>query len=424
MELSFSFKTGKKAVNKATNSGAPIVPEQWGNGWFYSTDSNTRANYEALKSMYEDLPEVQAPVNYIIDKLSNVAYDLVRVNKKGDTKIIEDKNKDLLDTPNQYMEEPDFIKAFLLNRIVLGAGYINRIKPVGFGAYKQLYVLPSATTKPVIDEVNKKDPRQNEVKGYTVDFGNGEIKLTVDEVCVQYEANLDAKLDEIRSRLLSAILTSDSLRYNYEARVVLYKNRGALGVVGPADPNTAITKEQADNLRSQWNSETGITGNKAPIRVSQAAINYTNIGMDIKQLQLNENKLQDFQTVCSVLNIDPALFGVGNDTYNNKILAKKNFWEDVGMPMFNSYLKFIGKVLELPDNEQYTADYSEIPALQEDYKTKVEANSKAYNDGAITHEEYRESINFDGGEDKYKNEIDREGSEEVTQTEVNERDNI
>lgn len=424
MELSFSFKTGKKAVNKATALSTQIVPEQWGNSWFYTADSNTRAGYEALKSMYEDLPEVQAPVNYIIDKLSNIAYDLVRFNKKGDTKIIEDKNRDLLATPNQYMEEPDFIKTFLLNRIVLGAGYINKIKPTGFGVYKQLYVLPSATTQPIVDEVNKKDPRQNSVKGYTVDFGNGEIKLTSDEVCAQYESNLDAKLDEIRSRLLSAILTSDSLRYNYEARVVLYKNRGALGVVGPADPNTAITKEQADSLRAQWNNETGITGNKAPIRVSQSAINYTNIGMDIKQLQLNENKLQDFQTVCSVLNIDPALFGVGNDTYNNKILAKKNFWEDVGMPMFNSYLKFIGKVVELPDNEKYIADYSEIPALQEDYKTKVEANSKAYNDGAITHEEYRESINFDGGEDKYKAEIDKEASTGIEEEETTEQDNI
>lgn len=415
MEFSFSFKTRKKQ-DKSLNKIDDKSLGKLNGSYFYPITFEGRASYEALKSMYEELPEVQAPVNYIIDKMANIHYDHVR--KSGDNEVIIENSepKKVMADPNQYMNESDLIKAFFLNRIVLGVGYFNRIVPAGFNRVKQLYILPTATTKPVIKENNRIDPRQNEIEGYITDFGNGEVKLTKEEVIAQHESNLYSKLDEVRSRLLSAILTSESLRYNYEARVKIYKDRGALGIVSPSDPNVALQPEQADYLRAQWANETGITGNKAPIRVSQAAMTYTSIGFSVSDLQLNENKLQDFQTICAVLNIDSALFENSRGSYNNKILAKKNYWEDVGMPGFNSFLQLLGEVFNLPDNEYFKADYSDIPALQEDYEKKVNANSKAWNDGVITEAEYREAIDYEGGEDKTKTEL--EANRAVTTTET------
>ena len=408
--LSFSF--GKDKAESATQKGISHQPsvERFNNSFFYPVDFNDRYSLAVLKDMYEEVPEVNAPINYIIDKMANIPYNHVKETNGETTEIVNSKPIDVLDNPNQYANRDDFTKSFFLNALVYGVGYVNTVKSFGMGGIPgQLYVLPSAGTKPVVDEVSKKDPRLNEIKGYIVDWGNGEVKLDKEEVFVQYEANLELKVDAVRSRLMAAIMTSESLRYNYEERIKIYKDRGAVGIISPTG-DVAVDAEEAKTLRRNFNEETGITGEKMPIRVSTAPMTYTQIGFDIKQLELNPNKMQDFRTVCSILSIDPAIFGLGNDTYNNKILAKVNFWEDVGQPRFNSYLQLLGRVFDLPKNEYFKADYSEIPALQGDLEKKTNANSKAYNDGAIWHSEYREAIGQQGGEDKYKWEIDKEAS--------------
>ena len=412
MEFNLSLKTGrKKSVEKSTRvatfrSNQPM-PELTADGWFYPIDLlNDSSHYRALIDMYETLPEVQIPVNYLIDKMAIIRFNHIKMIGNDKEEIVSDSYvKDVLKTPNQYMNKSDFIKTFFLNRIVLGVGYINPIVPFGFDKPSQLYVLPSASTKPDIKVINKRDPRQNEIEGYTVNFGEGDIHLKKEEVVVQYEANLCLKLTEIKSRLVSAILTSESLRYNYEARVKIYRDRGALGVLAPKDSAVALNKEQADIVRDQYYEENGITGNKAPFMVAPRALSYTSIGFNVDELKLNENKLQDFNTICNVLSIDPALFDNTRATYNNKMLAKRNFWEDVGIPQFNSFLELLGNVFNLPSDEKLKADYSDIPALQVDLKTKIEANTTAYQAGGITHAEYRETLNREGGEDKYISEM-------------------
>lgn len=410
MELSFSFKTGNKK-NKSTEKstrvgsfGTIIHPEEMGNDWFYPLNFQDKAHAHALISMYEELPEIQAPVNYLIDKMAIINFNLIKITADGDELISDSDVMDLIKTPNQYMNKSDFIKSFFLNRVMLGVGYINRIIPIGYETPEQLYVLNSATTEVKVNEISKRDPRLNEISGYVTDWGNGEVNLSADEVVVQYEANLCAKVDEIRSRLISVIMASDSLRYNYEAAIKIYRDRGALGVLSPKESTASLTKEQADQMRDQYYEENGITGNKAPFMITPRAVSYTKVGFSVDELKLDENRLRDFTAICNVLNIDPALFDNTRATYNNKVLAKKNFWEDVGIPQFNAFLELLGKTVNLPENERFKADYSDIPALQEDYKTKVDANSTAYNDGAITQAEYRESIGFEGGEDSYKTE--------------------
>lgn len=417
MEINFSINFGKKKDKQTVVDRFNQISgiEKNGNSFFYPINFNDTNSVQALIDMYHELPEVQTPVNYLIDKMTIIPFYHYR--KRGSrTELIENSRVlDIIKSPNQYQERADFIKSFFLNRVVLGVGYINRIYSVGFSSPRQLYILPSQSTKPIIKVNNKKDPRINEIEKYSVNWGEGEIILKTNEVITQYESNLDTKIDAIRSRLLSAILTSESLRANYEARVKIYRDRGALGIIAPTTTELAITKEDAEKMEHQFYQETGITGRKSPIRVSRAPLSYTQIGFNVDELKLNENKSQDFQTICNLLNIDPALFDNTRSTYNNKILAKTNFWEDVGIPQFNNFLELLGKVFNLPSNEMLIADYSNIPALQDDMEKKTNVNSKAYNDGAITQQEYREAIGYEGGEQKYKMQIEQERSSTINQ---------
>ena len=413
MKFNLSFETGKKKSNPGVTYSNTQVPELWGGKYFYKyTDSNDQQNDDALMWMYNNLPEVQAPINYIIDSLSAIPYDHYEL--KGDEweKVENSGYINKLKAPNQYQTENDFIKMFFLNRIALGTGYINTLQPVGLGVDKaRLFVLPTQNTEPVTTESIKSDARFNEIVGYKTKLGQQEIVIQAEDVYVQRETSLiENNYFYARSRLMSAIMTSDSLRYNYEARIKMLQDRGAVGILSPSGEQT-IGPKDAELMREAFYKNTGVTGDKFPFLIGSREMNFTSTSMNADELRLNENKLQDFQTVCSVLGFDSSLLENSRSTYNNKILAKRNFYEDVAIPYYENYLQLLANVFQFDDNNKFIADYSDIPALQDDYEKKVNANSKAWNDGIITEKEYREQIGFEGGEEKTIN----EGVEEETE---------
>lgn len=378
----------------------PAAPELWGETFY--TQLNTQQDNKALMAMYNDIPEVATPVNYTIDSLSIIPF----FHYKGDKVIENSKVLSVIDTPNQFQTKSDFIKIYFLNRILFGAGFINRIKPVGIKDVKQLYVLPTKDTEVVLKDSNQKDFRLNEISGYKVTLNGTIISIPKNDVFTQREAAIiDNNYYSYRSRLMTAILTSDSLRYNYEARIKLLRDRGAVGIVSPDVAGSNISQDDADKMRNKFFKENGLTGRKFPFLISPRPLKFTPTSFNAGELELNANKLQDFQTICAVMGIDSSIFENSKSTYNNKILAKRNFYEDVVMPYFDGFLQFLENIFELPEGEYLKADYSNIPALQEDYEKKVNANSKAYNDGAITQAEYREAIGYQGGKAEYKTSV-------------------
>lgn len=399
MEFKFSFDWNKKkSINSLTNTAAP---ELWGNSIFYPLQHTTQNN-QALINMYNELPEISAPVNYIIDTISILPFK--HVTKRGDTEIEVEGSRfmDLLEHPNGYQTENDFIKNWFLNRIVLGVGYVNYLRSIGMPGAGELFVLPSENTKPVLQSTSK-DYRLNQIIGFETSFGGHIIELTKDEVYYNKESTIgNESLFNTRSRLMAAILTSDNLRANYEARLALLNDRGSVGIISPNENGAVISAQDAKSMREKYYQENGITKGRFPYMISPRGLNFTSTSMNAGELELLPNKTQDFQIVCNILGLDPALFGLGNNTYNNKKLAKTAFYEDVAIPYHQNYLQFMGKVVGLPEGDYFKGDYSQIAAMQEDFDKVVQSNSKAWNDGIITEAEYREAIGREGGEDRKK----------------------
>ena len=406
MALFDLFKVNKP-IQKATKNSfnTEYIPNLWEGTTFYNIES-TAQNDKALINMFNDIPEINAPINFIIDSLSIIPFNHYRDTNKGNLIVNDSKVMSIINEPNQYQTENDFIKMFFINRIVLGAGYINRIMPTGFRTIKQLFVLPTQHTTPVLLNDKKSDIRTNSIVGYETELGNQKLVIDKSNVFIQRETSLiDNNYYKSRSRLMSAILTSDSLKYNYEARIKMLKDRGAVGIISPKNEQYTITPQDADNMRRKWYANQGMTGVKYPFDITGTPTEFTSTSMNAAELKLNENKTQDFGIVCNVLGIDPALFGIGNNTYNNKKLAKTAFYEDTIIPYFDNYLQLLSKIFNLPKNEYLKADYSQIAAMQEDYDKIVSSNTKLWNDELITEKEAREATGFEGGEDKKKSEL-------------------
>lgn len=411
----FNFKNkGRKFIEEVVKSTANEFyfnnfsrPEEWGGSTFYPL-RYSRQNSKALIQMYNDLPEVSAPVNLLIDTLSIIPFGHYQIKGNERNEVLDSPYMNILNNPNQFQTKNNFIKSFFLNRIMLGAGYINYVKAFGFEAAGQLYVLPTENTEPVINK-NETDLRINEVTGYKTSWGHGQLTLNKDEVFVSREACLgNTSLYEPRSRVMTGILTSRSLRNNYDARIKLLADSGARVIISPANQNATLTPQEAKELRKSYAENMGMIGNKTPSWVTSRAVDVQNVSLNSQELELLQNKSTDMQTICNVLSIDPVLFGIGTTTYNNKKLAKTSFYEDVIQPMFDDFLYFMQTVLGMPAGEILEADYRQISAMQEDYKSIVEASSKAYNDNAISELEYRTAIGLQGGEDKKKMTIENE----------------
>jgi phage portal protein BeeE len=406
MEFKVSFNWKKKALE---TPAPPIITD--GKNFYPTSLIGKVQNNQVLIDMYNELPEVNAPVNYYIDTMPNIPFDHYR----NDEVIADSKVMGSFKKPNQYQTKADYIKLWFLNRVVLGSSYSNRVKAIGANKV-QLYVLPTKTTLPILKEDNSKDIRTNQILGYTTDFGKGKIRLEKEEVFSQIESNFnDDNYYNGWSRLMSVIMSSKTLRANYEARVNFYENRGALGIIAPKNEQYTLTPDDKKKLNQEYQKTSGITKGKLPFMMNGIPVDYTQLGYNVAELQLNESQERDFKTICNALLIDPALFGVGNNTYNNKILAETNYWQKVAMPNFNSFLELHDEIFELPENEELKADYTNIPSLQTDWEKKVNGSSKQWNDGTITKNEYRTSTGWGETEDGEKTKIELSAEDNVNQ---------
>jgi phage portal protein BeeE len=100
------------------------------------------------------------------------------------------------------------------------------------------------------------------------------------------------------------------------------------------------------------------------------------------------------RVLCRIWGIPPQAFGdTEQSTYNNMNEAKKAVYEDRIMPDMTRRLEVFNKIL---GNDYYKkelrADYSEVPCMQTDLKTKAEILGMEKGQKTITVDEYREGM--------------------------------
>jgi hypothetical protein len=301
-------------TNKSTKI-TPTIPYIFAGEYFYSLQFETTFKQRVLVDLYNKLPEIQIPVNFIIDNLANVPIKHVRVlSNDNEVPITNSTIIATLFKPNQFDTYSTFVKRFLLNRLINGIGYINMIKPVGLSTTTQLYVLNSHMTKIEYQKGQGIDARLFKIDKIRTDFGFGALTLDPKTIAVDYEASLQNKYTKYSSRLYSAVLASDNLRYNYEASLKLLKDRGALGIISPSDAMTVIDKEMSSSLKKAYLNNNGVVGTKSPFMVSTVPLDYTPISFNAKDLDLTESRKRDFAVICNLFKIDPVLFSTDNST--------------------------------------------------------------------------------------------------------------
>jgi len=173
---------------------------------------------------------------------------------------------------------------------------------------------------------------------------------------------------------------------------ILYKK-----LEGGYDP--VQTERQRRDMEKHWRRKYGEnTSNDNLPLFTTGDIGWLQVGMSaMKDLQIIEGYEHGTVIICRLWGVPPEAFGyVKNSTYNNKLEAKKDVWEGRIIPDMDLRLDIFNKILS---NDYYKkelrADYSDIPAMQEDLKRKVDILSVEDAHGTITRDEFREGMGRD-----------------------------
>lgn len=262
---------------------------------------------------------------------------------------------------------------------------------------------------------------QEQIKDIKFTYGGTTTILDKDSIFffVDESTNFDNLLFP-DSKLSTLKYPINNIIKNYEARGTIAEKKGAIGILSPDGSDvggaTIATPEQKEQLQTDY-AKYGFSRKQWQLIISTISMKFTPISMNIKDMMLLEMETADVITICNALNYPYDLLGSEKGTtFSNLDGAKKMLYQDSIIPDSLNFCEQLNKALHTKENNvkiQY--DYSWIPVLQSDEKTKAETRKvqgdaviHEYNNNAITWNEMRQGLYLDTvvGMDLYKYQLD------------------
>lgn len=372
---------------------------------------NSLQNDIALINAFKNTPEVYAVISYICNAVSKVKYRLYEgtIDDKGN-QITKHEILDLLKAPNNSQSWFELIKQFFGYYYVTGNAYIDAFEPIGFKP-KKLFILPTQYMSIYPQSSSRgnpdfnKDFRTNEIIRYKMEYGTYSLNIEAKNILHKKILNLDFADGQYlfgKSPLLSANKPIQSLQSNYEAEIATIQNRGAMGILTSKQSDFPMVDSQKKDIQEEY-KKYGLSDDKYSIMITSAPVEYKKIGMDIKELQLNENKLASYRATCKVLNFPSQILGdPATSTYNNMKEAKFSLWEDTLMPQVDDFYADLTNFLARfwIDKFVLIPDYSNISAIQKDLKQLNDILKIQFDRGVVSQNDWLKELGKDTVNDK------------------------
>ena len=180
---------------------------------------------------------------------------------------------------------------------------------------------------------------------------------------------------------------------NFTAKAAVLKNRGISGILTPKNADMPITPNEQERLQKEWARRTAGPGKFGEIHVTTSALDFLDVGMSSKDLELVAHNIELMRDICRIYGVDSSLFGdPQNRTYSNQEQAVEALYRDVCLPLCEKVDMSLSKFL-LPkfkiENAYWGAELEKVDILnkpQQDLSMKLIAEINA---GIITAEEAR-----------------------------------
>jgi len=356
-----------------------------------------------------------SPVSTIINRLSlAMANGKCWVVDESDSNVIEayPHISNIIDAPNPFQSWQEFIIQLDAYRNIFGEVFVYA--PTKVGLEKQiLYVLNPTHVTPIISkEIDFFAKKEDIIKGY------------------KYRANyfrtstFDVK-DILHIKDLYQILSDDAIQFRGKSRLTsleneiknviqaqeaihaLNKDRGAMGVLSNKSRDVAgliaLTPKEREEIEERLRTHYGLSRNRSKVLLTDSDLQWQSMTFNVRDLMLFEGIKQNIESISDAFNYPFELLANSKGTtYANKNEAKKSLYQDGVMPIAEMYAQAFTTFFGLKDGHKFTIDFSHIECMQEARKEQAEAkralnaaNQIAFQNGIISMEEWRESLDLD-----------------------------
>ncbi len=313
---------------------------------------------------------------------------------------------EFIERPNPVQTWDQFYIQHMVHRLVFGNAYIFKLSPVGMsGTISALWNLPPPNVQ-VME--TQKSIMETELSGLidyvrftyganSVTFGTKSNQIPLENLLIVKDdtANFQSMV-LADSRIRSLSYPVQVISAAYEAMYVLEKKRGGVGILSNTgkDQTGHVPMLPAEKSRVQTElSKYGLSDALQQIIVTDAALNWTPMVFNTKDLLLFEGVEEATRAICDAYDFPMYLMGFkAGSTFNNVAEAKKSVYTDNVIPSAVDFYKNMSRFLGLTAaGLQFSVDFTHLDIFQQSEKEKAEGRKAMddackleYDNGLIT----------------------------------------
>lgn len=299
---------------------------------------------------------------------------------------------ELWTSPNPAMDEVDFLTAMQTALDISGVAYAELIRAEAGN----------------ILEIWPRDPTRIEFRS----DNTGRSRYVYRESAGNYRAIARENLliRQAHPSPMSVAMPSNDLDALVIGYIRAFFDNGGIPSIVYRAVNRTLTPAQAEEVRQRIRSRVEHHG----IAVVDQNGEIEALGASISDIQVEHLQGAAEARICTAFSVPPLIIytsvGLRNATYSNMDEAWGQFWKTTMSSKMRQWRSWLTRYLlphfvddELVRRRQYRLnwDLSQVPALQESVDAIHERTSEAFRGGALTVDEYRESIGMGPHDDEF-----------------------
>lgn len=317
-----------------------------------------------------------------LSKTANAAANVDFVHVDKDKQRVDGNVQKLLNNPNPYQTQTQMIQTIILHKKIAGISYweVERSQ-----AGNPLYLWP------LRPDWVKKVVNQDGIQHYTYKREGDKTGRKIETRDVLEFKNL-SPLDPLFSgqsslEPISGIIDSDQAITDFLA-MFFQKGANPTGYIKVNKPT--LQPGEGEELQYRWQRLYGGFKNWFKPAIFTDDTDYKVIGSRLNELEFDKLDSRNESRICMALDVPPILVGakVGLDrsTFSNYEEARRSWWEDTLIPLFDSISDDLNRiVLQLfKESGKIIVDTSRVVALKDDRDKSWSRAAGAYAAGLIT----------------------------------------
>lgn len=325
--------------------------------------------------LYRTTPELQIVVNRDAQMLSS---GIFKHRKQDGTEIENSPYVKLLNNPNPFQSKNEWLIDYQIQKNIYGNQFLYVNKPKLSDLPKALVNLPAYGMKVLsTDKYFRQTKIEDIIKGYKLEYKGNTDSFEFYEVIHTKISNPNDILIGL-SPLHGLTMPLSNIRGAYGFRNKIIVKNGALGILSSQAKDQSggipLSTDERQRIEKQYLNDYGTGDGQNTIMMTGSPLQWQSMSYPTKDLLLFEEIDADFKRIIDTYGHNENIYSTSQASkYDNLAGAWKMVYQDRIMNEAETLCYNLSKYFKLIEKGEYIElDYSHLPVLKEDEKSKAE----------------------------------------------------